>query len=287
MRQPKAEFEDIVPGVGFLTDKNIEAALKAGFLIEPGTWEEGQIRHASYMLRLGQRVQIERDSTGSGEREQKVITLTRGGPPLELRPGETALLYSIENLRLPNCVLGFTVARGLLFAECLVPENTYVDPGFPGSIYTVVTNLSGRVLKLPYGTPIARLFFYRLAENVAHPYQSGPAIGIDQHLEFSPGIRYATLDKASAASTVDLLSDLISTERGGPRTAALLQRNATLSRYALLIAIAFPIALQLASSWTWLRNVAGPALGNVLLNIIAGILVIIGERIWRKRTEKQ
>src|SRR5262245_1647696 len=119
MRQPRPEFEDIVPGVGYLTDKNIQAALDADYLIEKGTWEPGQIRHASYMLRLGDRVQIERDPTGSGEREQKLFTLKRGGPPLELRPGDTALLYSIENLRFPACVLGFTVARGLLFAECL------------------------------------------------------------------------------------------------------------------------------------------------------------------------
>src|SRR4051812_44471526 len=105
MQPSNREFEDIVPVMGYLTDRYIQAALSAGFLIEQGTWEATQIRHASYMLRLGQRVEIERDPTGSGDREQRKIMLKRGGPPLELRPGDTALLYSIENLRLPNCVL--------------------------------------------------------------------------------------------------------------------------------------------------------------------------------------
>jgi deoxycytidine triphosphate deaminase len=127
MRQPSPHFENVVTSVGFLTDRNIQTALESGFLIEEGTWEVGQIRHASYMIRLGQRVELERDPAGSGEREHKRIPLTRGGPPLELRPGDTALLYSLENL-----------ARGLLFAESLVPENTYVDPGFTGQIYTTV-----------------------------------------------------------------------------------------------------------------------------------------------------
>src|SRR4051812_12761861 len=92
-RQPS--FEDVVPTTGFLTDRRILAALKADYLIEPGTWNEAQLRHASYTVRLGQRVEVERHPAGSGKREQQSLMLTSGGPPLELRPGEKALLFSL------------------------------------------------------------------------------------------------------------------------------------------------------------------------------------------------
>jgi deoxycytidine triphosphate deaminase len=270
--------------VGFLTDRHILAALEAGFLIERGTWAAQQIRHASYTIRLGQRVGLERNPAGSAEREQRKITLTSNGPPLELRPGDTALLYSLENLRLPDSVLAFTVARGLLVVESLVPENTYVDPGFSGPIYTTVTNLSGRVVRIPYGAPIARLFLYRLAESVAQPYQTGPAIGIAQHLESSPGVAFPTTAEASSAKPAALYLDLTTTERGGARTAELLKRNAGLTRTALLTAIVWPIALQAAFAWRWLRD-AGEFWAGVASSIVATILVVVIERLWRRLTE--
>ena len=146
------------------------------------------------------------------------------------------MLFSIENLRLPPSVLGFTVARGLLFVEALVPDNMYVDPGFTGQLYTTVTNLSGRVLTLLYGTPIARLFFYRLSEDVHQPYQTGPAIGVPQHVESVPGVAFPTAEKAKAGGVSDLYKDLVATERGGARTAELLRRNHRFARLAFLTA---------------------------------------------------
>ena len=62
-----------------------------------------------------------------------------------------------------------------MFFEALVPENTYVDPGFNGSLYTTVTNLSHRVVRLHYNDPIARLFFYHLSDSVEEPYVEGLA----------------------------------------------------------------------------------------------------------------
>jgi Deoxycytidine deaminase len=123
-------FETVAGMHGFLTDRAIQAALEAGYLLERGTWEPANIRHASYTLRLGSRVEVSRYEDNQRETRQRVTTnLISGGKALLLRPGDSALLYSLENLRLPACVLGFTVARGLLFVESLSPENTFVDPG--------------------------------------------------------------------------------------------------------------------------------------------------------------
>ncbi len=263
-------FEAVVPDAGFLPDHRIRAALEADYLLERGTWEVDQIRHASYTIRLGQRVEIERGEDAQQSTRQRVsLSLTRGGAPLELRPGDTALLFSLENLRLPPCVLGFTVARGLLFVESLVPENTYIDPGFRGQIYTTVTNLSGRILELSYGTPIARLFFYRLPTDVEREYTTGPAIGIDQHLPSRPSVKFATREAAQGATTLHLLADLESTERGGKRTAELLRRQSNLIRWAVAIGVIWPMLLQVAASWSWLHERVGTFAASVLASIVA------------------
>jgi|HubBroStandDraft_6_1064221.scaffolds.fasta_scaffold158141_4 hypothetical protein len=41
------KFEEIVPTAGFLVDAQMREALKEGYLIEDGTYDVSQIRHAS------------------------------------------------------------------------------------------------------------------------------------------------------------------------------------------------------------------------------------------------
>jgi dCTP deaminase len=270
MQQPA--FDELLPDVGYLTDAQIEKALAAGYLIEEGTWESSQVRHASYTIRLGQRVEIERYQSGQSGPREKVSLSLKKGDNLELRPGDTAMLYSLETLRLPKTVLAFTVARGLLVVESLVPENTYVDPGFVGSIYTTVTNLSGRNLKLPYGANIARLFFFRLSQPVRRPYRSGPAIGIDQHLESSPGSAFSSPEACLRASNASLLADLVSSDRAGARTAELLRRQTRLARVALVMALFVPLALQLLLAWPAAVRAVGPLVLWLLSTLVAWAL---------------
>src|SRR5256885_2927899 len=146
-------FAQLIATPGFLTDGQIRAALEQNFLIETGSWDPSMIRHASYTLRLGDRVEVCRaaDATQHETREFAIVRLDSARPSVELNPGDAALLYSMEYLRIPPEVLAFTVARGLLFAESLAPENTYVDPGFAGPLYTTVTNASNRIVRLSYG----------------------------------------------------------------------------------------------------------------------------------------
>lgn len=279
-------FESLVTNLGFLTDTEIRSALCADFLIERGTWDIEQVRHASYTIRLGSRVEVERFVDARSENRQRLsIQLVKGGDPLRLRPGDTAMLYSIEHLKLPPCVLAFTVARGLLFVESLVPENTYVDPGFTGSIYTTVTNLSGRVLRIPYGTRLARLFFYRLPHDVDESYRSGSAIGIDQHLDWEPAVSFRTADDARRAKTDALTSDLERTEHGGLRTAELFRRTLTRFRVAVLTAVVLPLSLQLASSWVWLQQEAGGFLSAVLASVVAAPIIMGLQRSWERVTK--
>lgn len=181
---------------GFLTDREIRAELGRGLLLERQTWDAEAIRPASYAIRLGESVHVRMP----GELGFTVVNIDDRRSTLTLRPGATAKLYSLERLHLPNDVLAFTVARGLLFSQPLVPENTYVDPGFTGSIYTVVTNITGQAIDLDYKMPIARLFFYRLEEDVEAPYVRAAAAGIREHLDEHDVIDPSTPIGASQAS---------------------------------------------------------------------------------------
>jgi deoxycytidine triphosphate deaminase len=221
-----ATVAELVPQVGYLTDRQIRKCLDAGQLLEKGTWTDSQIRHASYTLRLGSRVELARaaDSIGAVSRELRVVSLTQGQPDVELKPGDTALLYSLESLRIPPDVLGFTVARGLLFAEALSPENTYVDPGFTGPIYTTVTNVSNRVVTLSYQMPVARLFFFRLGEEVQDGYRSGSALGIAQQLTSVRAVAFGTTEELKAAKEKELLDSVRLIPLGGVHAVEALQR---------------------------------------------------------------
>jgi deoxycytidine triphosphate deaminase len=192
--------ECVVPG--FLSDREIRAALGDGSLLERQTWDADAIRPASYAIRLGENVHVRMP----GQPDFTVIVIGDHRSTLTLQPGATAKLYSLERLQLPNDVLAFTVARGLLFAQPLVPENTYVDPGFSGPIYTVVTNITGQAVDLEYKMPIARLFFYRLDDEVEVPYVRAAAAGIREHLDEHDVIDPPTPGEASQATFKKLVS---------------------------------------------------------------------------------
>ncbi len=192
-----------MPELGFLSDDQIVSRLKQGDLIEHGTWDETLIRHASYTLRLGDRVELARGT--DSDRRFTVVRLA-AGETFDLAPFDTALLYSREYLKFPATVFGLTVARGLLFTEALCPENTYVDPGFSGSLYTTVVNVSNRVVQLSAGMPIARLFFYQLSSAAQTPYRSGASQGISQQIASVPSRIASTPEACRAGSYDDLLS---------------------------------------------------------------------------------
>src|SRR5438046_3053931 len=104
MAQPAPSFEDVVTDQGFLVDSHINAALAAGFLIESSTWSPDSVRPASYILRLGARAEVAPAASASEATRRMTVVTISTDRPLELRPGDTALLYSREVLTLPPTV---------------------------------------------------------------------------------------------------------------------------------------------------------------------------------------
>ncbi len=274
-----AALSDLVPEIGYLTDKQILKCLEAGHLLEKGTWDKEQIRHASYTLRLGSRVELARaaDSVGSRTREMRLINLTKAQPDLELKPGDTALLYSLELLRFPAQLLGFTVARGLLFAEALCPENTYVDPGFSGAIYTTVTNVSNRMIQVSYEMPLTRLFFFRLAEEVQDGYRAGSALGITQQLTSVRAVPFGSEEELRSANDPQLLDSVRLIPIGGVHAAEVLKRShkrmLAAHQRMFALAIVWPILLLVANDSQWVKDNLGAFLGNVAAGLVSAILI--------------
>jgi deoxycytidine triphosphate deaminase len=279
-------FEEVVPQIGFLTDRNIRIAIEQGFLIEQGTGTPEQVRHASYTLRLGGEIKVarSRSSAQSATKEFVVKNITQNDPVLDLFPGDTALLYCIERLRMPDCILGFTVARGLLFAEALSPENTYVDPGFTGSIYTTVTNISDRTVRLEYGMSIARIFFYRLSEAVQHGYRTGAAMGIAQQLESVHLIPGRTAEDCKRATEAQLLDAMKMIPLAGLHAVEVVSRLRTRlrtsQRMLVALVVAWPSLLVFANNSEWVHQHFEPFLANVLAGLLTTLLVFGGPKVW-------
>lgn len=277
------KFDELGIPPGFLTDRHIRTALENDTLIARGTWTKECIRHASYTLRLGSRIEVASASKANQDaRRDFAIQDLIDGEYFELKPGDTAKLYSNEILRLPHSVLGFTVARGLMFFEALVPENTYVDPGFDGNLYTTVTNLSHRVVRLRYNDPIARLFLYHLCEPVEEPYLQGAAKGLKQRLESERATKIGTPEECRNATTESLIKELAQLPTGGNQLAELSKRQR--ARWAGLFAFSafWPSLLVLANLNNWVREKLGFAVSNLAAIGVASLISYFTPKLWTK-----
>ena len=268
-----SKFEDLHLPLGFLTDRSIKRALESGYLIDRGTWQADLIRHASYTLRLGDHVEVceAREAHAPITRDFVVRNLV-SGEHIELKPGDTAKLFSIEVLRRPSSVLAFTVARGLMFFESLVPENTYVDPGFSGTLYTTVTNFSSRIIRLHFGDPVARLFFYLLSEEVEEPYLRGAAKGLRQRLESFPAIKFLTEGECRLATRKDLAKEIRHLPLAGNQIAEIGDRQFRWIYFVGIFALLWPLFLVIANTNSWLHQRLGSSLSSAAALLLAAVL---------------
>lgn len=276
------DFEELGIPVGFLTDKQINLALENKTLILPNTWAAESIRHASYTLRLGSRVEIASAQKANSEDRRDFVTqdLAEGGS-IDIFPGDTVKLYSIERLHLPDTVMAFTVARGLLFIEALVPENTYADPGFQGELFTTGTNLSHRVVRLHYRDPITRLFLFHLAEPVQESWQPGISKGNKQRLESFREAKLGTVAECRSAKSKELGDAVSRIPTGGPQLAELARREHM--RWISLAGFAFvwPVLLMLANQNDWVKRSVNTVFAKVAALVLSAVISLLVPWVWQ------
>lgn len=283
-RRPQlSTFRELNLAKGFLVDWQLKHALDHNMLIVPGTWSDSSIRHASYTLRLGDKVELALCSdSNQEERRDFVVHDLKHGDHLDLNPGDTAKLFSIEILDLPKDILAFTVARGLMFFEALVPENTYADPGFNGTLYTTVTNASNRVVRLHYGDPIARLFLYHLAEPVQEPFRKGTAKGIKQRLESFRATNVGTREECRGAKTEELIRELRHFPIAGNQLTELARRQSRRWMGTLAFSTVWPMLLLFANLNGWVKHTVGLVISNAAAVVLSAVISIIAPYIWGK-----
>jgi deoxycytidine triphosphate deaminase len=275
-------FEELGIPVGFLTDRQIRLALENDALLLPNTWCENSIRHASYTLRLGPRVEIASAQKANVEDRRDLVNRDLGeGEYIDIHPGDTAKLFSIERLHLPDTVLAFTVARGLMYVEALMPENTYADPGFQGDLFTTVTNLSHRIVRLNYGDPIARLFFFRLAEPVQESWRPGISRGNRQRLDSFREYKLGTQAECRSANYHDLIDAVSCLPTGGTQLAELARRASL--RWIGLVGFAFlwPILLTVANQNDWVKKSVNNLLAKVAALVLSAVISLLVPWLWQ------
>ncbi|MBA3916032.1 MAG: hypothetical protein H0X25_19715 [Acidobacteriales bacterium] len=117
-----------------------------------------------------------------------------------------------------------------------------------------MTNCSNRVVTLQYGTPIARLFLYRLTSSVEQPYATGTAMGIAQQLESVPASSVLTSEDARSAPERVLLEEINRIPISGLHVSeALSRQKRQLERLSVFLFL-WPIALFGFLNNSWIKQ---------------------------------
>lgn len=274
---------------GFMADFEILEAVERGEIFERGTWSASQIHQASYGLRFDDAmVSAAEIESLHGQREYKVVDMGKG-TVLELRPGDSALLYSIEAFRLPADIVAFTLPRGLLVAQSLAPGASYVDPGFSGRFCVPVTNTSNRIVRLSGGLEIARTLFFRLNNAVRNPWSAADATSLKTALEAAPGKVVRSSDELKRMSASELLLSLKAALPAGGEFGEIANRARRLFALVLATAIVWPVALLVMNSrpvQKSLSDLVSTGSTGFIGNVIAGLLTTVIVSIiawWSKR----
>lgn len=265
------------PYLGLLNDRHICELLDKGLLFRGSTWSRDHVRHASYTLRLGNEIR-HRASDGT-----IVLTHLEANGKFDVVPGQTVMLFSAEEFQLPADIAAFTVARGIFHVEGFTAENTYVDPGFGGAVYTTITNMSTRTITIARDMPIARVFFHRLCCPVENPYVRGDQIGIAQQLDAIPVSAPPTSDDARALSIAELLRAAAPDSITQTYVREIVRRLKGVIMLFALTSLAWPVALLIVNTDWATERLPGLASNIIAGFITAGILYFGGKHIakWR------
>ena len=166
-----------------LSDRSIREELDAGRLaIEPR--DDGAIQPASVDLRLGKELLVFKTPLDSPDltvidvkqENRGLTTLERIGEttPFNLGPGEFVLGVTLEEIRLPDDIVGRLDGKSSLGRLGLVVHSTagFVDPGWQGCLTLELSNLANRPISLYYGMKVSQISFMRLTTPAERPYGS-------------------------------------------------------------------------------------------------------------------
>ena len=148
-------------------------------LIEP--FEPANLKAISYDLRVGEKIVLALP-TGVQQR------FLEPGQAIELPPGASATVYSLETVNMPLDVKGRLSLRSKFISQRLNFDGGIVDPGYRGYLFFTVTNIGDRPIPLKYGERFVHLELVRFGKpvdqkhGISPPVLSIPADRIPQEL---------------------------------------------------------------------------------------------------------
>ena len=162
-----------------LSDRTIREELERGqIVVEP--LDDSAIQPASVDLRLGRKLRVfQRHRLQVIDVKQEMAHLTEVVEidevnPFVLHPGEFALGVTLEDIRLPDDIVGRLDGKSSLGRLGLVVHSTagFVDPGWQGHLTLELSNLATLPINLYYGMKVSQISFLRLTTPAEHPYGS-------------------------------------------------------------------------------------------------------------------
>jgi len=165
--------------VSLLTDKEILAALKSGF-IEIDPFDEKEcLQGSSYDMRLGNKAIVSKVTTldelrsgiENGEARELNLQTERS---LSIPAGAFSLAITFERIRLSANYAGH-IGLGTYYARkgLMILSGIQIDPGWNGHLVLGLANLSPRTITIDYMDQICTIEIHKLADNADRPY-SGP-----------------------------------------------------------------------------------------------------------------
>ena len=164
-----------------LSDRDIRKAIQDGRIyIDP--YEDALVQPASIDLRLGPKFLIfKRTQQPFIDVRQSVDHFTEKieidpAIPFMLHPGEFALGVTLEEIHLPNDIVGRLDGKSSLGRLGLVVHSTagFVDPGWKGRLTLELSNLANLPISLYLGMKVSQLSFMELTSPAENPYGSKP-----------------------------------------------------------------------------------------------------------------
>lgn len=261
----------------FLTDTQIMRALRGGEIFDRDTWSVESVHQASYGLRIDGEAQVSAAAVEAETGKRSYLHVKARDGFIELSPGDTALLQSVERFNLHPRILGLVVPRGLLVANSLAPGSSYVDPGYKGFFTMPVTNVSGRVVQLPVGTEAARVMFAELDHVVGRPWSAADATSLKSELTATPGSPIVSRSQLRSMRSPALTARIRSESPLGKEMAEALDRGRRERLIILSLAVIWPIALIIVNEDSVRVHFAGVFSGAsaVAGNVVAGLITTL------------
>jgi hypothetical protein len=140
--------------------------------------------------------------------------------------------------------------------------------------------------------PLARLFFFRLADHVGDGYRAGAALGIGQQLSSVRVVTLGSSEEIRNASEAQLLESVQLIPIGGIHAAEsyrrIARRHSAAQQRILSFALVWPVLLLLANNNEWVKDNLGTFLGNVAAGLVSAAITLAAPRViawFRSATE--